>query len=1180
MSLQFIIGTASSNGPQALVEEATEWLDRDPKNDVFYLVPNHVKFETEIAVLKTMHGLPGYREADRIAAMRLQVFSFSRLAWYYLQNTAAYQKKSVTDSGKFMLIKQVLLEHQEELTLFRNDINKAGFIQQLSDIFDEFFQGNIDNEALQRLVNDPENHQDFKKKMADITLLYSAYQDKLSHHQQDGQVLLTELAQYFYNQDMNHVMFIVTGFSNFTAQEQVLLESLLKNAGEVKLHLILDQGRPQQALSTQELFFTTQKVYHLVYHLAKRHNVPILFDKKLKDTTTPMAVLDEYWQETQTLSPAKNVPVLDEVLEIWSSEDSYGEVLNIAQDIRRRVSQGEVRYQDIIILSRDIESYSKLIEPMFLANDIPIYINTELSMVQHPLVEFIGSLFDINQYYYRYKDVMRFLRTELFMPKRTETEDIKAWKSNQLAYRRDIDYTENVVLAYGYNGTDWIQQKDWEYVYYEYNEEEVGLDKDVEIQQVSNTIRKDIRDALPPFFNALEASQTGEEACTIFYQFLISSGVEEQIKWMREQEIQRGDLVKAKNHEQTWQSLMTLLDDYVTLLGELPFVLDDFIQILTSGMEGAKYTKVPTTLDQVTLTSIDMVRGKKSKVSYIIGSTDQVLPQKIENKSLLSNEERVGIEPFLQEDQYFSSNVSHDTAKEPYIFYLSLLSAEDKVIMTYPRKSDSAKELNPSPYIGILKKGLAKGINQRDTYSHRGTTGQELLEQFIVTDQQLLTDIIRIHREVKENHHAIPWIWQRLEQRVRTKLPLKTERVLASLTHKNIPESLNTKAVEALYGDTVYASVSKIESFYQCQYKYFLMYGLKLKERDVYELSPAAAGDFYHEALDIFFKELIKQKKELSTMSDAEVQLFAEDVLREVLGESKFNILNSSNRMLYVKYQLSQTIQRVGWSLKQQQIKSNMTTVQTEVLFGEALQQVGLPSLVIPLPKDKKVKVRGKIDRVDKMVVDQEMFVSVIDYKSSKHNFDYVDAYYGLALQMITYLNVVLQNAVDIVGQEAKPAGAFYLHVKNPILSDPTVDEEEVSIKLLEEYRMSGLLVNDEKVLENIDKTMEPGVKSLVYPYHQNKTGQQALVSKQFVSEEELNLLMSHGNKKFEEAGKAIFKGSTKLDPIYKDKERVACRLCPFRSVCQFDVMLEENDYHRLEPLSEDEIIRKINEEG
>ena len=49
---------------------------------------------------------------------------------------------------------------------------------------------------------------------------------------------------------------------------------------------------------------------------------------------------------------------------------------------------------------------------------------------------------------------------------------------------------------------------------------------------------------------------------------------------------------------------------------------------------------------------------------------------------------------------------------------------------------------------------------------------------------------------------------------------------------------------EELYGKEIYTSISRMENFYNCEYKYFMQFGLKLKERTVYGLTPAATGDF------------------------------------------------------------------------------------------------------------------------------------------------------------------------------------------------------------------------------------------------------------------------------------------------------------------------------------------------
>ena len=1175
MSVQFIIGPASGDHTKELVNQANSWLEESSEHEVFYLVPNHVKFETEINVLKELSQFPFYKNQEHMVSMRLQVFSFSRLAWYFMQNTEAYQKQKLSQSGKYMILRQVLIDIEDELSLFKQEINKPGFVEQLITIFDEFQEGFITADDLSEILTQAgigKKDEDQQIKMRDIQLIYQMYTNKLVADDLNGHDLLLSLAEYLQQKELKNIMFVLSGFSNFTAIEKQLLEELMKVAGEVKIALVLDKAYVSKDPEPFNLFFNTGRLYQELFYMAQNNQVPVLMDKKvLPDNQEDMLTIDSFWQESQKLSPVKEKQgIKPESLRLWKCDDPYTEVMSVAKEIRHLVADKGYRYQDILVLSRDIESYQKIMAPIFSANQIPYYINQEEEMKHHPLIEFISALFNMNQHFYQYRDVLRFLRSELFSPESLEIEEAFDWKNHMLNLRQKIDYTENVVLAYGYSGTDWLKERDWQYIHYQYDQEEGKLDNDQLIQKTSNHVRHLVRNHVPVFFEKLKQVETSKEASLLFYQFLINVGVEKQLTFMRDQELAKGNLIKSRNHEQAWQSLITLLDEYTELMGETPFILEDFIQIIKTGMEGLAFSKVPTTLDQLVVTSMDLVRVKKSKVTIIIGATDQVLPRKIENKTLLTDEERGALKEYLPFEKFLKKDMASDSAKEPFVFYLSLLSATDQVILSYPRSTDGSKEIKVSPYLNRLK----NQFQLEEEIKHRSPFFEYVTLDDFSTDDVLLTQWITYKRYLTDEKQGTPWLFKQLEKRLLKEIPLKTERLLLSLSHQNIPENLNEVSVEELYGDTVYASVSKIENFYKCQYKYFLMYGLGLKERDQFELSPAATGDFYHESLDLFFKELIKQKLTLSQLTQAEVQELTQAILENVLGEDKFTILNTTNRMNYIKYQLEKTIQRVSWSLKRQSDRSNMDVIKTEVLFGQALQEISLNSLDFEIGNQKKLKVRGKIDRIDQMKVEEDIYLSVIDYKSSKHNFDFVDAYYGLALQMVTYLNVALENAVDLVGEKAKAAGAFYLHVQNPVLTgSEKLTEETMDEEMLKAYKYEGILVNEEKVLETLDKTIDLGVKSSVYPYEQLKKGN--MKSSQFVTEEELDWLVDNNQKKFKDAGEDIFKGSTKLNPAYKGQTRVACEYCPFRSVCQFDVMLKENNYHRIEPLTKEEMMDK-----
>lgn len=99
MSVQFIRGTAVADLEAPLIQATKQWLEEDAQHEVFYLVPNHIKFEQEIQVLQKLRQLQT-TTSDSITSTRLQVFSFYRLAWYYLQHTPFYSADVLSDARR------------------------------------------------------------------------------------------------------------------------------------------------------------------------------------------------------------------------------------------------------------------------------------------------------------------------------------------------------------------------------------------------------------------------------------------------------------------------------------------------------------------------------------------------------------------------------------------------------------------------------------------------------------------------------------------------------------------------------------------------------------------------------------------------------------------------------------------------------------------------------------------------------------------------------------------------------------------------------------------------------------------------------------------------------------------------------------------------------------------------
>src|SRR5699024_1058082 len=208
---------------------------------------------------------------------------------------------------------------------------------------------------------------------------------------------------------------------------------------------------------------------------------------------------------------------------------------------------------------------------------------------------------------FRYSDVLRFLRTELFIP---EGETIETW-------RQKIDITENVILAYGYQGSAWTRSEDWVYARIDDEDSLNQSTSQLHEETVANEVRKILSDLFVPLIQKLtKESKSNRHAIEELYQFVEDMGVKETLLNWRDKALAEENIELSRKHEQAWQTLVNIIDEYIEVLGELSWDLDEFLSIIDMAFENSEYSIVPPTLDQVTVTSLTQVRANKSKVVF------------------------------------------------------------------------------------------------------------------------------------------------------------------------------------------------------------------------------------------------------------------------------------------------------------------------------------------------------------------------------------------------------------------------------------------------------------------------------------------------------------------------------------------------------------------------------------
>ena len=205
----------------------------------------------------------------------------------------------------------------------------------------------------------------------------------------------------------------------------------------------------------------------------------------------------------------------------------------------------------------------------------------------------------------------------------------------------------------------------------------------------------------------------------------------------------------------------------------------------------------------------------------------------------------------------------------------------------------------------------------------------------------------------------------------------------------------------------------------------------------------------------------------------------------------------------------------------------------------------------------------------------------VIDYKSGGAHVTAQDVYYGLKLQLMTYL-LALESAYGKThGGSMSPAAVVYSYVKNPkIPADAPISYED-AVSLANEsdaWQNSGYFSDDIELLTHIDnKFLSYGSKR--GPYVPIATKKDQTISsrdlRKVKSTGEFDIMCRYTNHVMAETGRHIGDGQFPIKPYQLNGLR-PCTFCDYRTVCRFDS--SRNRYNYLSRLSEDDALERMKE--
>ncbi|KIL47364.1 helicase-exonuclease AddAB subunit AddB [Jeotgalibacillus campisalis] len=1149
MTVTIKVGRSGSGKTSAMMQEIQQKLKQEPDGDpLVLLVPEQMTFQSE------------YRLASEAAGMiRAQVFSFTRLAWRVLQETGGAARQHVNQTGINMLIRKIINEQKDELNLFGRAASKHGFIQHVESMITEFRRYCIQPEDLLQQAADlsAENApKSLVDKLEDLEKIYRNFDDQLIGKYIDAEDYFRLLAENIARSSwISQAEIYIDGFHSFTPQEFLVLGELIENGKNITISLTMDEPQTNTALFRQ-----TNETFLQLKELAQTKKVSVNVEhekRKSRFRSSSLTSLEAKFEERGAAAKdGKDVVIIE-------AANRRAEVESIAREIRQKVREEGLRYKEIAVLIRNGNAYYELIEPIFHDYDIPFFIDEKRTMLNHPLVEFIRSTLEMVVKNWRYESVFRAVKTELFFP------DL----SRGFKVRQGMDRLENYVLAHGIHGDRWFKQDRFHYRRFR------GLDfvdlaqtKDEELIELEiNESRKLIVEPMERFQKKLGRSKTARNKCQSVYQFLEELLIPEKLEQLSLMAEERGDLVRAREHDQAWNAIIDLLDQMVEMLGDEEMDTADFVGILDAGLESMNFSLVPPSIDHVIVADLENSRLPDIEITFVMGVNDGVMPSRMQDDGILAEDDRNWLE---RSGMKVAPSARTRLLDEDFIAYRAFTASSRWLYISYPIADEEGKALLASPYINRVKEILPDSVMKMAVNDPVDLPAEKQLEYIChpaATASYMTTQL----QQLKRNYPVADEWWDVYNFYVQDEVWKDTSRrILSSLFYKNSTETLKPSTTKELYGSSILASVSRMEKFNSCAFSHFASHGLKLKERSVYRLEAPNIGELFHAALKWISEQLILRKIDWKKVTKELCLQLAEESVRHLAPKLQHEVLLSSSRYQYIARKLEGIIGQASYIISEHARSSGFVPIGVEIGFGPRQE---LPPLQFTLSNGTTMELQGRIDRLDTASIDEKVYLRVIDYKSSARDLDFTEIYYGLSLQMLTYLDIALSNSKQLVKAEADPAGILYFHLHNPLIkSKKRLTMDEIEDELLKQYKMKGLVLGDEEAVRLMDQTLEQGQSSIVSAGFK-KDGSLRSDSKT-ASREQFGAMRKHTRSLFQASGDRIMDGDVKIDP-YEFKKRTPCQFCSYRSVCQFDQALDDNQYRQLQPKKPEDLLMTMREE-
>ena len=802
MSLRIIYGRAGAGKSEYCYKEIAQKIKTE--NKILIITPEQFSYTAEKKLMEAI---------DTKAVLNAEVVTLSRMAYRVINEIGGKDQTHLSKCGKAMLIYSILSNVKNNLRfLGKTDEN----IEIAENAITEFKKHGI---KIEQLKSEKEKQQDtyLKNKLQDMCTIYEKFEEQINGKYIDETDLLTILAENIDKTEMfKDSVIYIDEFAGFTSQEYEIIKKLLKISKQVTITICTDELHDIKNPDT-DIFYSNQNTVNKILEIAKEAGQQIeevKLDNAYRFKNKELKYLEQNLYENKYNKYNEKV----ENIKLFLAKNQYSEIEQVAKDILKLVRDNKYRYKDIAIITKNLENYSSLARAIFAQYDIPIFIDENRDLNQNIVVQYLLSIFEIFTQNWSYGAVFNYIKTGF-----SNIEEDEIFK------------LEKYCLKWGIKQNKWTK----EFTY----GNSVEKDK-AEIERLEE-IRKEIVTPLLQLKDKIFQDKTAQGISKSIYEFLIEQKIPEKIEQKTKELEEIGQIDLSNEYKSSLQIIIDLLDEIVLVFKDDSMTIEKYSQILKVGLKNSGLTKIPGTQDQVIMGDVDRSRSHKVKAIFIIGLNDEIFPSINKDEGFLNDQDR---EILKQDGIELAKGTIERLYEDNFNIYKAFSTAEEKLYLFYSSADIQGKTLRPSMLINKIKKMYPEIEEESDIIE----TKSEILNKK-TTFQELLTQISKLKEEEK-----IDQIWYYIYDFYKNEENWnpKLEQALKGLNYTNLPEEIEQKNIDRLYGNTLTTSISKLERYRSCPFSYYLQYGLKIKPREELKVQTLDTGTFIHEVVDEFFENV------------------------------------------------------------------------------------------------------------------------------------------------------------------------------------------------------------------------------------------------------------------------------------------------------------------------------------